>query len=834
MNRLPRRPEASVPAANELQLGTHWQPKQTREAPTLTLGDVLTVLRRHWLLIGACVSAAVGLAVAYTLVARPVYEATSVLRFESDQVNLPQLVQVISTENRIGTEMEVLQGQQAARTAVDSLGLRAELRAPRHGQLSALFSLVRVDSGADTLTLRLRPSDQGGLVASASTDLHDLPVAVGDTLTLRGVTFALRPAARSQREIVLVVRPTPVAVRRLQARLKVSRPARDADLIAVQVRGNDSVRVAVTANFLSDQVIARRRSLQIGRSEGNIRFLHQQLDTLGAQLHVAEDSLRIYRQRTGAVDPDEAARTEVGRLAQVQADRGALEAERDALARLLQQVRGDSGQPRADDPALAHTLMSFPTLLRNQAAAALFGALASLENERATLLVRRTMQDPDVQVLTTRIHELSAQLEGIAETYLQGLSNQADALNKVAHGFGAALDSLPLKQIEAARRERAVKVDQDLYTLIQTRLKEAEITQSMEDPTVHVAESAIVPDKPVRPRPLINLALGLMLGSVVGIVISLATEVSDRSVRSRADALLITGLPVLGAIPRVERKLTRALGRRGHRRGTQSAMVVGLPDKPGNGKHNHGSGRAAARLRSLLITRPEMPRGYVESLNQLYANMMLSYRETPLNVLAVTSPLPAEGKTLTSINLALTLAQRGVRVLLVDGDLRRGLINTVFAVPRRPGLAELLQGEARLEECTRVLPIGDSLSLTVLPSGTLLETPGPLLKFDRVRQLLESLKPHYDLVIVDTPPVNLLADAALFGAEADAVLIVVRAGHTQLETLDYAMGQLTAANAPIFGTVLNDIDLRHHGGDDYSYRYLNEVERYYHAGHHAK
>lgn len=793
-----------------------------------SVGDLVASLRRHRLLTAACIVGAVALAVLYTLVASPVFEARSVLRFEAEQVNLPQLIQLLSTENRIGTEIEVLQGRSPARAVVESLGLRGRVTSPRRTRISKLFSLLRVATSADTATLLIYVQPDGKVAVTSAGSRNDTIVSrIGDTTDVAGIRFALTPMALEYPELRLEVVSTEDAIRAFQSSLKITRPARDADLIAIRVTGNDPVRVSAVANLLADQVISGRRALQIGRSGSNIRFLREQLDTLGAQLRIAEDTLRAYREREGVVDAAEAARTQVGRLAQVQADRGALDAERQALARLLEQAQSDSANAARGGPALSRTLMSFPTLFKNQAASALLGALATVENERAALLVRRTPEDPDVKVLTNRVAQLDAQLKGIAETYLQGLTNQVDALSRVAEGFGTALDSLPRKEVQAARREREVKVQQDLYTLIQTRLKEAQITEAMEDPTVRVVDRAVIPIRPIRPKPLINIALGLVLGSIVGVGVSIGRDLTDRSVRTRADALFGSGLPVLGAIPRVERSIPDRLGRRTRDRLSGSPGLILGQQGTRNGSVAPGTGPAAARIRALLVTGSDAAPGYVESFNQLYANMMLAYRETPLKTIAVTSPLPGEGKTLTSINFALTLAERGLRVLLVDGDLRRGLVNSVFGCARTPGFAELLTDAVRPEQCLRRVPVGERGALIVLPSGALLHTPGLLLNVDRVRRVVDSLSAQFDLVIIDTPPVNLLADAALLGSAADAVLLVVRAGHTSIDTLRYAVDQLIAAHAPVIGTVLNDIDLRRHGRDDQSYRYLSEVERYY-------
>ena len=805
-----------------------------------TLGDFRAVLRRHRIPVVLCVVLTPALIGAYTLLAPRVYEATSVLRFELEQVNLPQLVRQLSTENRISTEIEVLRGRSAATAVIDSLGLRVRLVAPRRAVVSELFSVLRVAPAADTLTLILRREGRGRFVVRRPDATHEeISSGAGDTVQAAGVTLALTAAALRLPELRLQVVSLDEAVRRFESNLTVSRPAKDADLIAARVRASDPSQAAAAANLLTQQHISGRQEVQGARTGSTVRFLKQQLITLGMQLRVAEDALRRYRERAGVVNAEEEARTQVRRLAQIQADRGAVEAERQALALLVRQMRSDSAQALPGGQAKSRGLISFPTLFRNQAASQLLGALAQVENERSTLLVRRKPDDPDVQVLTARIKELDAQLQGIAETYLQGLTNQVDALREVAQGFGVALNTLPKKEVQTARLEREVRVQQELYTLIQTRLKEAEITRAMEDPSVRIVEPAVVPKRPVSPKPLLNLGLSLVLGSVLGMMTALGRELTNRSVRSRADALLAAGLPVLGAIPRLERRPISFLPRttQAQRRAITPRAVVTVfgssvpitpaPTTPHVKHHRRLHRGAAARLRSLLVTRRETPAAYAESFNQLHANLVLAHQEQPPKVLVFTSPLPGEGKSLSVINLALTLAGRDLRVLLIDADFRCGLVNEVFGCARAPGFAELLAGSARFEDGAHRIAVGETGALVILPAGAPPQNHGQRLLIERVREVLEVLAPQFDVVLIDSPPVNLLADAALLGSSADAVVLVVRAGHTPIEALRYAMDQLTAARAPVIGTLLNDIDLRRHADDDGSYRYLTEVERYY-------
>jgi len=780
----------------------------------LTLAEVTALVRRRYRAIALSILGALAMGVAFTLYARPVYEATSVLRFEEQQVNLPQLLQELTNENRISTEIEVLQGRSAALAVIDSLGLRAKLTEPRKGRITRLFSMLRVSATADTATLLLRlDGDSGYAVWKAGQAGKAIWARIGDTVQVAGVTLALSRAAIGQTAIRLQVDSPNDAVRNFSEALQVTRPLRDAELIDIRFRSNDPALSAAAANQLAEHLIASRRKDLEAKTGTAVMFLRQQLDSLRGQLQIAEDTLRRYREKAGAVDPDEQAKAGVGRLSQIQADRGTLEAERSALATLIAEIHARSALS-ADSSSPYRRLIAFPTLLKNQAAAELLNSLNTVENERAALLVRRTKQDPDVQVLTARIWELDRQLETIAETYLQGLTNQVAALDHVARGFDKALDSLPGKEVHSARLDRDAKVLQDLYALVQTRLKEAEITRAMQDPTMEIVDSAAKADRPVRPKLGLNLALSLLLGCLLGGTISIARELTDRSVRSRAELQEAAGLPVLGAMPRVATDLPR---RHRTRFGRRKRPAVTAGDGP-------APTRAAAEIAARLVTRAETPYEYLEAFNQLHTNLALAFQDRPLKVLLFTSALPGEGKTLSAVNYALTAASRRMKVLLIDADLRCGLVNQVFRCSRKPGFSEVLAGTARFTDAARRLEVGDGVSLVVLPSGALTGSPRRMPSMDKLREGLRALTAYCDLIVIDSPPVNVLPDAALLGAAADGVVLVVRAGRTDPETLRFAMEQLDAGHAPVVGTLLNDIHYNRSQYYEGRYRYLAKAE----------
>jgi tyrosine-protein kinase Etk/Wzc len=188
--------------------------------------------------------------------------------------------------------------------------------------------------------------------------------------------------------------------------------------------------------------------------------------------------------------------------------------------------------------------------------------------------------------------------------------------------------------------------------------------------------------------------------------------------------------------------------------------------------------------------------------------------------------LPGEGKTLTAVNFALLGASRSLKVLLIDADLRCGVIGKTLGIKSTRGFAEVLAHSVVESDVIRSVSIEEVGTLSVIVSGALPKMPGAVFTRERVQEVLAELSPNYDLIVIDSPPVNLLADAGILGSAADATLLVVRAGYTQADDLHYAIDQLAGMRATVIGTLLNDIDLRRNAKDDGSYRYLEAAARY--------
>jgi capsular exopolysaccharide synthesis family protein len=337
--------------------------------------------------------------------------------------------------------------------------------------------------------------------------------------------------------------------------------------------------------------------------------------------------------------------------------------------------------------------------------------------------------------------------------------------------------------------------------------------QAASDPSVRLVDPAILPIQPSQPKPLLYVILAIIAGTFAGVAAALTRQYFDRAVHGSAEMRLATGLPVLGVIPSISGATKRESRRAGSGKSFKALMDATADDG------------AAAPLSDALPSEAgaastgQMVAG--QAFERLQTNIRFIRPDTGVKTLLVTSPLPGDGKTTTAVNLALSLAQSGYVTTLVDGDLRRGLVASMFDVQRAPGLSELLRGFSKLEDVLKSVAVGEGGLLYYLTSGTLPPNPTRLLESDALRLLIADLASRCDVVVIDSPPLNAVHDAALLASVSDGVILVARAGVTTIEAIGYAMDQLRTVHAPLLGTVLNDADLRRDTayGGGYAYRW---------------
>ena len=409
--------------------------------------------------------------------------------------------------------------------------------------------------------------------------------------------------------------------------------------------------------------------------------------------------------------------------------------------------------------------------------------------------------------LNTQLKEVDDQIQAELNKVVVQVRNNYEAALQHQNLLQSALDQqkeeankLNESGIEFSLLKRDVETNRTLYEGLLEKLKEAGISAGLRSNNFRIVDLARPPAAPAEPNVPRNLGFALALGITTSIGLAFLLEGLDSTVRTPEQAQMLSGLPSLGMIP---------LGLQGDN--PQGAKAL-LP--------NSGS-----REFIELVTQGRPQSQMAESYRALRTSLLLSSLGAPPKVILVTSALPQEGKTTTSMNTAIVLAQKGSKVLIIDADLRRPSIHKALGMGPRTGLSNVLTGSASLSQAviqSTLLP-----SLYVLPAGTPPPNPAELLASSYMREVLQELREQYDHIVIDTPPTLSVTDAVIMSTNADTVVLVIRSGQTTKQALRRARDLLMRVNAKVAGVLLNAADLK---SADYYYYYEYRGEyssRYY-------
>jgi capsular exopolysaccharide synthesis family protein len=678
---------------------------------------------------------------------------------------------------------------------------------------SEVFSSFDASPDARAGVYHFQPADSGRFAVS-EWDSDSLITTVGSDFSFLGQTGHISDNL-SEAGIKVGVTQFSREVKRTQDRIEAKRLGRDADLVEVTCEGSTAEQAHALCQGVLASYMRLRTDLQRAEATATATFLRAQAARLGEQLAAAEDSLELYAQENRIVALEERANAEVRQFTELKAQRDQLESERVALAGLIRDIEGGEGGSRK-----YRDLASFPTFLQNPAVTELLTSLLELENRRSDLATRRSGENADVVALDTRIGDIERQIRSIAVSYEQALGTQIGSLDATLESTTQRLAIIPAQQVGVARLERRASLLEDLYRMLETRLKEAEVAEAVELPSVRVVDAASMPFRPVLPNVPLNLVLGSLLGLACGLGVGLFREHQDTRVRARSEVERQTGLPVLAIVPRLRNPgsvmplptlirpgVTRTLQAR---RGTARSMAKGRwrrKWRQKDGKHR--------------VFRPAGDKQIaLECFRSLAADLRFAGQSRGnggFQSIAITSAGRDEGKTLTACNLALVRAAHGARTLLIDADMRGGGVARFFDFPpSAPGLSDVLAGSADVEGVWKGV-VAES-ELWVMSAGTPTPHSARLLESAPFARVLERAARQFDLVIIDTPPLNVITDAATVAAIVDAVVVVVREGVTERDALETTLERLERASGNVVGVVLNDVSLPRQYVSEYEYR----------------
>lgn len=557
------------------------------------------------------------------------------------------------------------------------------------------------------------------------------------------------------------------AVSRVQIDLDVS-PVRMSQLIQVSFESPDPTLARDVANATAEAYIRAELDARLRMTQTAVNWLNGQLDSLRQKVDASERKLQAYRDATGLVGsraaPDAGNAKQLEEVTQrlVQA-----RIEREQLEQVVGQL--GSGAPGR---------FEVPAVFNNASVARAREAEAVAERKLAELKDRVGPAHPQYAAAQSELEAAQRDTRRQAEAVIASLRKQFQTARATEQALEASLSrsrgairDTTRKEVELEALEREAASDRQLYQTFLARVKETSATSDFRSPVARVIDPAIVPVLPVRPARLPLLALSLLASLALGAAAAIYRERSRMVLKTSDDVERLLDVPLLTAMP-----------------------VVAAPADPAS----KGLARARAMLREP---------GYGEAVRTAVTGVQLALADVQHAVVAVTSSVPGEGKSTFAVAFALEQS-RTRRVLLIDADLRRPSVAAMLGMPSKlPGVRELVRGRT-VGECIHRIP---ETQLDVLPSARRSENALDLLAHPRFPQALRELRRYYDLIVIDTPPVELFSDALLIARQADGIAYVARASETPVAMVERGLARLRSADAPLLGVVMNAHDFTRAG-----------------------
>jgi succinoglycan biosynthesis transport protein ExoP len=566
-------------------------------------------------------------------------------------------------------------------------------------------------------------------------------------------------------------------------------------IIELHYRSPNKDLAATVVNTLATTYVEQNFKTKFESTMQAADWLSKQLVDLQMKVETSQEKLVKYQKQHEILGIDEKQNITTAKLDELNKELTSAESERmekESVYRLIQSGDPDvaASAPLGGDSNRGNNPSSGSPLLDN-----LRTKQADLKIQVAELSTQFGASYPKVAQLNNQLKEIDIQLQGemkkmagrVRGQYMASLHREGllrDALEKQKQQANKLNESA----IEYSLLKRDLETNRQLYEGLLEKLKEAGVTAGLRSSNVKIVNVARVPMAPSEPNIPRNLAFALVLGLTSGVGLAFLLENLDNTVRTPEQAQIISSLPSLGMIPQGSKTGIET---------SQNGLII-----------------ASSKEAVELVTQSRPQSQMAESYRALRTSLLLSSLGAPPKIILITSALPQEGKTTTSINCSIVLAQKGVKVLLIDADLRRPGVHKTLGIGPRSGLSNVLTGSVTLQQAIIRSPLLPNLF--VLPAGTPPPNPAELLASSDMRDVLLQLREQYDHIVIDTPPTLSVTDAVVLSTKADAVVLVIRSGQTTKGALRRSREILMQVNAKVAGVLLNAVDLT---SPDYYYYY---------------
>ena len=559
-------------------------------------------------------------------------------------------------------------------------------------------------------------------------------------------------------------------------------PIRKTQLVSISFDSQDPRLAAKVANAVGDVYIQQDLFDKISVNESASGWLHSRLSDLRVTLDKSEAKLQAYSNKENLIS---------------QSGEGVsalISKELDQTSQQLTQARNEYNQLRSivalvkeqgtKDLAL---LESMPEISSHPAIVSLRDNQIEVELKISDLSRVYGPKHPKFKSAQSELNTVTKRMKSQILKIVSGLDKSLTTKKRNINALESDLASIKAKYHRVVSKEniyrklqREVNTNRKIFDTFLSRSKETEVTSDFNSAVARFTDRAFAPERPIKPKKALIVLLAFVATFGLGIVAAFVFESLNDNFKSAKDIEDKLSFRMLGLLPLVELKKHQDLG-----------------------------------LHHFFT---DTGRRFAESVRTLRTSYILTHHEDD-KVIAITSSVPGEGKSTTSVNLAFSLGQMG-KVLLIDGDMRKPSICKRFSIPNyHAGLSNMIAQTEVLDDC---LYHDDQSNITVMPCGNLPSNPQELLASKHFEQLIPQLKESYDYIIIDTPPINAVSDALIIAKQADSFMYVVKSDDTRTGVVKNGVGRLVDANIKIAGIVLNKVDTRASSNSDYYYGYYSD------------
>jgi len=580
-------------------------------------------------------------------------------------------------------------------------------------------------------------------------------------------------------------------------------PIKDTTALRISFTHSDPAIAEAAANEIAQVFILRNFENTTNRFTRTSNWLDRSTADLKSKLQQAEQALANYTREHQMFSTEGKTPLTTGKLLGLHS-----QATKAEIDRMLKQSLYDEVK--------AGRVMQLPEAFSDARTTDLQKQLGELSIKAAQLSSDFGPDNPNVAVIRNQMAVIQDQLsasrkaleEKLKADYERAVRDETSLEGALERAKGEAVD-----QDQAGIQFNIIKQDVDtaktLYTEFLQKTKQADLEVAQQHNNIRLIEPAEEPRSTTGQDRVMTILMGLMIGLATGAGLAIAIEYFDRTIKTVEDVNRYAQLPALSVIPSAPR-LLRADKKKKDRK--PNLLKITNTDSNGN-----SDGTLVSRPEQLIALDPRSP--VAEAYRALRTSVLLSASDGPPKTILVTSGKPGEGKTTTTINTAISLAQLGASVLIIDCDLRKPAAHVGFGVDRLRGLSTYLSGDVDIDELIQTLQIPN---LSLLPCGPIPSNPAELLSSAKMKSLLKMMAERYDHILLDSAPLIPVTDSVVLSTLVDGVILVVHGGKSTHQIVRQAREELLNVGANVFGVVLNNVDSRRYGSNDYRYHRFSD------------